>query len=622
MASIRSNYLASCWWLVLLFSIAVFTSAAEPDLQLIEAAKNQEWENLRSLLETEAVEVNTTQPDGTTALAWTVYWDHVDTIKYLLAGGADPNIANDYGVSPLIQAIQNRSNTAVKMLLGSGTNPNATRWDGVTPLMMAAKIGVTEVIESLLAHHADINAKEPRRGQNALMWAISFGQPSAARILIENGADISTRTKMLDEDGFTPMVLEGFNRDNVSVTPEGGYTPLMFAARAGDLDTATLLLSRGANVNEVHSAEATALVIAAEAGHEDVAIYLLEHGAEPNQADDNGMTALHYAMRDGLKVVHGVSVTNATQMCGFGEDAVRLRCKPLEVATEEEIAEMNQPNSRIFIVEDAGIEPLPGRNMLKLAEALLTRGVDPNARMKHPPPRFRIYPSENSRFSTFGATPFLLAAAAMDITAVDLLLEHGADPMMGTEINEKLLAMQVEPYDPENRVNPEAEDNHIIGTATPLMVAMGMGRFSELSLEEEERALDIAEKLLSLGVDINATSVSGWTALHGAVVLGANNLIEFLAKNGADLDVQTGCGLTPLDLAKGEKSLGLMDVPKFNESTTKLLISLGAKMDLPLNPVGECILGTDGRLGLPLDLEFVKKIREMKKAKQEHTANP
>jgi ankyrin repeat protein len=394
----------------------------------------------------------------------------------------------------------------------------------------------------------------------------------------------------------------------------------MFAARTGDLDIAKLLIERGADVNVLHSAEGTALVMAAAEGHEDLAIYLLEQGAEPNHTDDGKMTALHFALRDGLKVLHGISITNATQLCGLGGDQVRLRCKPLDQATPEELADMEKPVSRLFIVEDAGIEPLRGRNLHKLAEALLTHGADVNARMRNPPPRFRIYPSENSRFSTMGATPFFLAAAAQDVKAVDLLLKHGADPMIETEIDEYLLSMQLAPFDPENRIHTGVGDNQIIGTATPLMATVGVGRYNELYPEEEERGLYIAEKLLGFGADINATSVAGWTALHGAAFVGADKLVQFLVDNGADLNVQTGCGQTPLDFATGEKTLGLIDAPEFRESTVELLSTLGAKTDLPLNPTGECILGRGGRELAP-DLELYQKIQALKKAKADLTSS-
>ena len=75
----------------------------------------------------------------------------------------------------------------------------------------------------------------------------------------------------------------------------GGSTPLLFAARTGDVDTARALVDAGADVNDIAGAGTSALVIAAHSGHSALAIYLVEQGADPNAADA-GYTALHAAI--------------------------------------------------------------------------------------------------------------------------------------------------------------------------------------------------------------------------------------------------------------------------------------------------------------------------------------
>src|SRR5690606_36916597 len=128
--------------------------------------------------------------------------------------------------------------------------------------------------------------------------------------------------------------------------------------------------------------------------------------------------------------------------------------------------------------------------------------------------------------------------------------------------------------------------------ATPLMAAVGMGRSEDLTTDDEVRALKVAAKLLGLGADINAASAAGRTALHAAVYVGANSLVEFLVKNGARMDVANGCGRTPLSLAKGENGLGLLARPKFRKDTVALLHGLGAADTAPFSvPAGRCVLG-------------------------------
>ena len=182
---------------------AVYVQAAA-DPQLADAAKRQDWTGVKALLGSGSADVDAAQPDGATALAWAAYWDHTETAKRLLRAKADPDRGNDYGVTPLMLACQNRSAEMVRLLLKSGADPDAASWSGVTPLMTAARTGEVDIMRALLDAGADVNASEPRRSQNALMWAIGFGYPDAAQLLIENGADVSARTTKLQED-YSPM---------------------------------------------------------------------------------------------------------------------------------------------------------------------------------------------------------------------------------------------------------------------------------------------------------------------------------------------------------------------------------------------------------------------------------
>jgi ankyrin repeat protein len=234
---------------------------------------------VRSLLK-EKTDVNTSQPDGATALHWAAHRDDLETAELLIRAGAKVDAANDYGVTPIFLACTNGNAAMVERLLKAGANPNAALRTGQAALMTCARTGNVDAVKSLLAHGADVNAQEPQ-GQTALMVAVAQKNPEAARTLIEHGADIHARSK-------------------------GGFTPLLFAARVGDLDSARILLAAGANVNEVTPDGMSVLLMASASGQEALSIYLLEKGADPNAADSSGLTALHYALLKGISNISAV----------------------------------------------------------------------------------------------------------------------------------------------------------------------------------------------------------------------------------------------------------------------------------------------------------------------------
>ncbi len=380
---------ATILWMVPLLSAASLL-AAEGDLRLVAAAKKGDKEAVRSLLE-QKVDVNSAQPDGATALAWAAYRDDLETTELLIQAGADANAANVNGITPLSLACSNRSTAMIVKLMKAGANPNAAqKWSGETAFMTCARTGNVEAVKSLLDGGADVNAREAKQEQTALMWAVAQGHSAVVRLLIENRADVHARTKSSE-----PVVVgTGFgnapSRFEVPLSL-GGFTPLLFAARQGDLESARILLDAGADVNEAAADGLSVLLVATDSGHEDLALFLLEHGAEPNVVDRNGMTPLHFALVRGLSVVRGVRFSSMA-------DDVSYMIRPV---------------------------------MSRLVKGLLEHGADPNARLSRNLPRGRN--SYRPSIKTSGATAFLLAAAAGEADVMRLLVANGAGPALATK---------------------------------------------------------------------------------------------------------------------------------------------------------------------------------------------
>jgi uncharacterized protein len=290
----------------LLLVAAVAAAADRPPL--IDAAKNADAAAVRALVG-KHVDVNAAEADGTTALHWASYNDDVESADLLIRAGARVSAATDLGVTPLWTASQNGSEAMVRRLLQAGANPNAALLRGETPVMVAARSGYPAVVEQLIAKGARVDARAAR-GQTALMWAVAQKHPDVVKVLIAHRADVHARSDVWTEVmAVPPHGHLDYNRP----IPQGGDTALMFAARVGDLVSASLLVAAGAHVDDADAWGVSATTLAAHAGYRDVVEFLLDHGADPNAAKA-GFSALHAAiMRRDEKMVsaliaHGADV--------------------------------------------------------------------------------------------------------------------------------------------------------------------------------------------------------------------------------------------------------------------------------------------------------------------------
>lgn len=259
---------------------------------VVDAAKNQNWDRVRSLLE-EGADVNAEYGDGTTALHWASYWNEAGAAELLIRAGADVNAANDLGATPLWPACQNGSAEMVRLLLEAGAEADAELVSGESLVMTASRSGNPEVVALLLRNGADPGGGATR-GQTALMWAAAEDHPEVVGLLIEHGADVHARTEVrrqlmkADKD-------QDSHPDYQMWVEMGANTPLMFAAREGSAASAELLVEGGADVDYENAFGMSPIVLAVHGGNPEVVEYLLTAGADPD-ADGAGHTALHAAV--------------------------------------------------------------------------------------------------------------------------------------------------------------------------------------------------------------------------------------------------------------------------------------------------------------------------------------
>jgi hypothetical protein len=221
-----------------------------------------------------------------------------DCIQLLLDRGANPNVSNAAGATPLMWAIPNFAK--VKALVEHGADVNArSRILQRTPLLVAASYpGSVEILRLLLSKGADLHAKD-RNGMHALGRATTSADVTVVRFLVESGLDPN-------EQGYGPARLRLYARHHL---PTIDYLQskglkmdrevLPGAAHWHDPQLLEKWIEMGANVNARSAPyERSALMTAAASEQSTPASLklLLEKGADPNAEDIEGERPLDWAI--------------------------------------------------------------------------------------------------------------------------------------------------------------------------------------------------------------------------------------------------------------------------------------------------------------------------------------
>jgi uncharacterized protein len=445
---------------------------------------------------------------------------------------------------------------------GAASNP---------PLVDAVKRQDKTVTRTLLKQRADVNAPDVE-GMTALHWAAHWDDLDTVKLLIRAGA----KARVANRYGVTPLheactvgnvgmidALLNAGADPNAVLGEG-ETPLMTAARTGNVAAVRMLAIRGADVNATEAWRGqTALMWAASEDHEPVARLLIELGADVNVRSthydfpaltggnggiihdraEGGLTALMFAARQGSidtaerLIAAGADVNASEPQYGFTALQTAIFNGHYDLAGHliDRGANVND-GSLYTAIEMRNLATYSNRpnppdadkqtSSLDIVKILLAHGADPNQPYaKKIPPR----QAQGDITVLAGATPLYRATRATDLAAIKALIEKGANP------------------------NVAVKDG-----STPLMVASGFGaRRSSNDEDVVEKAgradpLDAVKMFVEAGAQVNAVNDTGSTALHYAALTGAVRIVEFLAANGAALDVKNKLGKTPLEIANAK----------------------------------------------------------------------
>jgi ankyrin repeat protein len=559
---------------------------------LKDALEKGAWEPVQSLLAAARKSDKRAAPE----LFDSVRSCSVELAKLALsAPGADPGAregGSATGATLLMNAAARpRCFDTVKLLLARGADLHAPDGDGRGPLMNAAAGGSPLTLKLLLSRGADANL--PLRagyykGQTPLHAAA--GSYERARVLVDKGA-----RQQPDENGVTPAMTAAAANDrayrllgakaDVAQADKAGKTLLMYAA-SGHADTVGSVLARGADARAAAKNGTTALHAAAgswTAVLRKVEL-LLAKGAEVDAVDNDGFTPLYRAFeRRDFRVPRLLAAkgASATRLSKNGHNMLHAAAYADEadsIKTAFELAPDLDPNQR----DKGGYAPLSraGSSNVPAVRLLLERGAMLNA-----PDGKASYLKDIAAYRPFSLVKFVIDRGA-DVNALCPLCNAAAGGRRAVikALLDRGAAVNGKGDYGQTPLSRAAENGR--AAAVRLLIERGATVAGSLALSEaaEDGHAGAMKVLLEKGADTEETDKDGRTPLRRAARYGRAAAVRLLLEDGAK--VEAAPDKTPLFDAARSGSL----------ATLKLLERKGGGLKVA-TPTGYTLLHTAAESG-------------------------
>ena len=456
---------------------------------------------------------------------------NVETVRALIEQHADINAPGADGLTALHLAAQADDSAMARLLLNAGANANAVDRYGITPLWLAATNGSAAMIETLLQAGANPNTALPG-GETVLMTASRTGNPAAVRALLARGANPHAKEKTLGETALMWAAAEN-HPEAIEALIAGGADP---NARSTILHLAPFQwITSGMVSTTLPRGGWTALMYAARQNSMGAARTLVEKGADVNLADPDGTTALVFGIINAHFDLAAMLLDKGANPNIADETGMAALYAAVDMHTLGPM--ISRPPPKL-------VDEMDGADLVK---RLLAHGADPNARLKKPV-LGRHHDGGDASLGE-GATPLMRAAKTNDVAVMKLLLDAGSSPFLTLK-----------------------------DFTTPLMISAAGGAraagYGAAFSVTEAGTIEAMKLLIAHGADVDAFNANGQTALHRAAQRGADQVVRFLADQGAKLDMKDKQGRMPVDMAREPtRNPGAAPGPG-HESTVALLRQL------------------------------------------------
>jgi ankyrin repeat protein/mono/diheme cytochrome c family protein len=329
------------------------TLAPPPDpkaTRLMDVLRNGDRAAFRKLLREEPGAAKLKGPGGSTLLMYAVLYGDADSVRLLLEAGADLNIRNEAGATPLMWAVDDADKT--RLLIRGGADVNARSDDGRTPLFIAAaRPGSYDVVKLLLDHKANPSLVVNRYGPTTpLRLAAEAGDETLLRLLLDRGADAKAMGGVFpllaamnaNDPGCVSQTLKSADRGALKGAGIFLVPPFGSPAALRDPKAVKAFLEAGADAAARDPAGRTLLMLAV--GSDDVPVEtvqtLIRLAGDVNATTAKGRTALDFARQAGRTAVAVLLVKSGAKP---GREAVLANIKPKPAASVRAAVERSLP---------------------------------------------------------------------------------------------------------------------------------------------------------------------------------------------------------------------------------------------------------------------------------------
>ncbi|HEY5666148.1 MAG TPA: ankyrin repeat domain-containing protein, partial [Gammaproteobacteria bacterium] len=421
----------------------------------------------------------------------------------------------------------------------------------------------TEALERQIASGADVNEPDVD-GATALHWAAYSDQPEAARILLDAGADPGARSRY----GVTPLYLAVVNGNNAMIGlllragadlqapgPQG-ETMLMTAARTGVPAALEALLDAGAAVNARESGfEQTALMIAVREGNPAAARLLIDRGAEVDARTRAGPAP---------------AFTPPCKGTGCGSEGVGINRGGLPDRGRRDAAQGGM-TALLYAARDGSTD------MVRL---LVAAGADLEL------------PEAN------GIRPLLMSLINGHLGAARVLIEAGADRDADDFWGRTPLFAAVE-YRNLDMNNADQDDPQHNGVdRAPYLEFLAYLLEQGVDVNARTREVPPSRRWLYSLNDVSWVDFTGQTAFLRAALSADNSAMRLLLEHGADPNLPTQAGTTPLMAAAGVNwvvAQTYTESPEAQLEAVRLCLELGADINATNSMGLSALLGAVNR---------------------------